>query len=181
MLKNQIRKRILKIRENKSFESVIINKNKIISIIDKLNIKRIIIGCYYPVNFEICTKKIMEFLEKKNLIICLPIIKNNFEMEFCEYKIEDPLYVSKYGIPEPRNKKKLKPNVLLVPLVAFDNKLNRLGYGGGFYDRYLKKMEKNNILKIGLAFSFQQVKNIPKEKYDKSLDFVITEKKVISL
>ena len=65
-----------------------------------------------------------------------------------------------------------------MPLVAFDKDLNRIGYGGGFYDRYIKKIKKNKkIVTIGLAFSFQEVKKIPIKKYDIKLDFIITNKK----
>ena len=69
------------------------------------------------------------------------------------------------------------PNILLIPLVAFDRYFNRIGYGGGFYDRYLKKIKKNKkIITVGLAYSFQKIKKIPVEKYDIKLDFVITNK-----
>ena len=74
-------------------------------------------------------------------------------------------------------KKKIYPDVILVPLVAFDANLNRLGYGGGYYDRIIQKLEnKKKILKIGLAFSFQRVKKVPIFKYDKKLDYILTEK-----
>ena len=74
-------------------------------------------------------------------------------------------------------KKKIYPDVILVPLVAFDVNLNRLGYGGGYYDRIIQKLEnKKKILKIGLAFSFQRVKKVPIFKYDKKLDYILTEK-----
>ena len=99
-------------------------------------------------------------------------------MEFHEYKTTDPLYVNKYGIPEPQIKKKIIPNVLLIPLVAFDKKLNRLGYGGGFYDRFIERTSKISLIKIGLAFSHQRVENVPTEKFDKKLDFIITEKEI---
>ena len=178
MLKNQIRKKTLKNRESKYSASGEININKILKIIKKLNIGKAIIGCYYPVNFETNTKKIMNLLEKKKLTICLPIIKNNFEMEFHEYKTTDPLYVNKYGIPEPLVKKKIRPNILLIPVVAFDKKLNRLGYGGGFYDRFIERMSNTNLTKIGLAFSHQRVGNVPTEKFDKKLDFILTEKEI---
>ena len=55
---------------------------------------------------------------------------------------DDPLSINKYGIPEPISKKIIYPDVLIIPLVAFDNELNRLGYGGGYYDRYLAKSFK---------------------------------------
>ena len=70
------------------------------------------------------------------------------------------------------------PDILLVPLVAYDKNLNRIGYGGGFYDRYIKKIKKNKkIITIGLAYSFQKVKKIPVNEYDIKLDFIVTEKK----
>jgi 5-formyltetrahydrofolate cyclo-ligase len=61
-------------------------------------------------------------------------------MNFFKWSIYDPLKINKYGIPEPISDKKIDPNILLIPLVGFDNKLNRLGYGGGYYDRYLSKV-----------------------------------------
>ena len=64
-----------------------------------------------------------------------------------------------------------------LPLVAFDENLNRLGYGGGYYDRYIQKYKKNKkIITIGLGYSFQKVKKIPLGKNDMKLDFIITEK-----
>ena len=64
-------------------------------------------------------------------------------------------------------------------MVAFDNKLNRLGYGGGFYDRYIEKIMKiKRTIKIGLAFSFQKINKIPINKYDKKLDMIITERAI---
>ena len=98
-------------------------------------------------------------------------------MDFFIWTSKDPLSVNKYGIPEPISKKKVYPNILLVPLVAFDKSNNRIGYGGGFYDRYINKIKKNKkIITIGLAFSFQKVNNIPINEYDIKLDFIVTEK-----
>ena len=72
------------------------------------------------------------------------------------------------------------PDILLVPLVGYDNELNRLGYGGGYYDRYIDKIQKiKKITTIGLAFSYQKIKNIHINKYDKKLDFIITDKEFL--
>ncbi len=178
MLKNQIRKKILKIRNAKNSKILNIDQRKILKIIQKFNIKKPVIGIYYSVNSEVNTKKIIDFLEKKKIEISLPILKNNIEMEFYKYKTKDPLYINKYGIPEPKKKTKVKPNILIIPLVAFDKKLNRLGYGGGFYDRFIAKMKKNIIIKLGLAFSHQMIKRVPVDKFDKKLDFILTEKEI---
>ena len=90
------------------------------------------------------------------------------------------MLINKYGIPEPEITNRVYPDILFVPLVAFDKKLNRLGYGGGFYDRYIQKISKiKKVVKVGLAFSFQKLKNIPVNKHDKQLDIIIIEKEII--
>ena len=94
------------------------------------------------------------------------------------WSFNEPLLINRYGIPEPISKKVVIPEILLIPLLAFDDDLNRLGYGGGYYDRYLGKLKKKNILKIGIAYSFQNLKKIPINKHDVKLDFIITEKKI---
>ena len=101
-------------------------------------------------------------------------------MEFYKWHKNDPLLINKYGIPEPETINRVYPDILFVPLVAFDKKLNRLGYGGGFYDRYIQKIsKKKKVVKVGLAFSFQKLKAIPTNKHDKKLDIIITEKDII--
>ena len=101
-------------------------------------------------------------------------------MNFFEWSSKDPLTINKYGIPEPSSNILKYPDVILVPLLAFDKNLNRVGYGGGFYDRYIQKIKrKKKFLLIGLAYSFQKVKRVPTNKNDMKLDFIVTEKNVI--
>ena len=69
---------------------------------------------------------------------------------------------------------------MLVPIVAYDKKLFRLGYGGGFYDRYISKIQKKNkLFSVGLAFSFQKIDKVPVNKYDKRLNVILTEKGIL--
>ena len=63
-------------------------------------------------------------------------------MNFFDWSINDPLKINDYGIPEPITNKVKYPDVLLVPLLAYDKNFNRIGYGGGFYDRYIKRIKK---------------------------------------
>ncbi len=101
-------------------------------------------------------------------------------MDFYKWTFLDPLSLNQYGIPEPNKTFKIYPDILLVPLVAFDSRLYRLGYGGGYYDRYIEKLsKKKKILTIGLGYSFQKVNKIPNNKYDKKLDIIITEKYIL--
>ena len=180
MNKSQIRNKIIKIRKKKFNKDLRINLGKFISFlkIDKLNFKSI--GGYYPSNYEIDDLDILDLLEKKNFKVSLPIIKKENQMNFYRWSRNDPLKINKFGIPEPVSSKIFYPDILLVPLVAYDVSLNRLGYGGGYYDRYIEKIEKvKKVLKIGLAFSFQKISSIPINQYDKRLDFIVTEKEIL--
>ena len=149
------------------------------SLIKQFKKKNPIIGGYFPVNYEIDCMNILRKLELNKFKVALPVIKKNNEMEFYTYSFGKPLRISNYGIPEPFTKKKVNPDILFVPLVAFDSNCYRIGYGGGYYDRYLKKLEKKKLFKsIGFAFSFQKTKHLPIEIFDKSLNMVITDKKI---
>ncbi len=177
MNKFEIRKRILKIRKKKYNKNLKISFRYILNFLRRKKIKSKIIGGYYPYNYEVNILEILHKLEKKNYLISLPKIRKNFQMDFFNWSTNDPLKINKYGIPEPISEKVVYPSILLVPLVAFDKNFNRVGYGGGFYDRYINKFEKNKkILTIGLAYSFQKVKKISLNKKDMKLDFIITEK-----
>ena len=180
MIKSKLRYKVLKLRKNKSKKSININPGNIYSFLKKKNYNLKIIGGYYPVNYEINDLEILNYFFKKGSIISLPKIKKKNQMEFYKWYKNDPLLINKYGIPEPETTNRVYPDILFVPLVAFDKELNRLGYGGGFYDRYIQKMLKiKKIVKVGLAFSFQKLKTIPVNKHDKKLDIIITEKDII--
>jgi 5-formyltetrahydrofolate cyclo-ligase len=100
-------------------------------------------------------------------------------MHFVEWKYLDPLKVNKFGMLEPSLRSKIfVPKFMLVPLLAFDDNNNRLGYGKGFYDRFLNKFLKlkKNIITIGVAFSFQNYNKLPVSNLDIKLDYILTEK-----
>ena len=177
MNKYKIRSKIINLRKKNFNKNLHINLDKFFSFLKtKTNLKSF--GGYYPSNFEIDDLEILNLLDKKNYRISLPKIKKNNQMNFFKWSNNDPLKINKFGIPEPISKKIIYPDILLIPLVAFDNNTNRLGYGGGFYDRYINKIEEiKKVIKIGLAFSYQEVKRVPINQYDKKLDFIITEKK----
>ena len=180
MNKSKLRSKILKLRKKNFNENLKINCEKFFSFFQKhkFNLKNL--GGYYPSNFEIDDLEILKLFEKKKCKISLPIIEKNNQMNFFKWSSKEPLELNKFGIPEPISKKIIYPDILLIPLVAFDDNLNRLGYGGGFYDRYINKIEEvKKIIKIGLAFSYQKIKKVPINQYDKKLDFIITEKEIL--
>ncbi len=98
-------------------------------------------------------------------------------MNFFKWKKNDILFVNEYGFLEPFKSKKVTPDVLIVPLLAFDKFKNRLGYGKGYYDKFFNQHKK--LLSIGVAFSFQKYHKLPVNTKDHKLDFVITEKGIV--
>ena len=178
MLKKHIRKRIIKVREIKNKNNLKVKFSLLHEEIKKKFFKNKIVGSYYPVNFEADTSQVMKMFKQKGYKLSLPVISSKYYMNFYTWNLNDPLYVNKYGIPEPKSKIKVIPSILLIPMVAYDKRLNRLGYGGGYYDRFLEKYEKKNILKIGLAITCQEVKKLPINNFDKKMDYILTEKKL---
>ena len=136
------------------------------------------LALYYPTSYELNILNILEVEFLNNIKFLLPIINEKYSMHFYEWKKKDVLNVNKYGIPEPLKTKPITPNVILVPLLAFDKFKNRLGYGKGFYDKFLKKnyKKKSKIISIGVAFSFQKYHKLPVNNKDVKLDYILTEK-----
>ncbi len=177
MNKSEIRKKILNIRKRYNIKDFKINFKYLLNFLKKKNFYGKTIGGYYPYNYELNVLDILKKFEKKKYSILLPRIKENSQMDFYCWSTKEPLIINNYGIPEPTSNQIKYPDILLVPLVAYDKNFNRIGYGGGFYDRYIKKIKKRKkIITIGLAFSFQKVKKIPTKKHDMKLDFIMTDK-----
>ena len=180
MLKKKLRKKILKIRKIANKDNINIDFNKVFKLIKINNLEKKSVGGYFPVNYEVDDLEILKKFNKKKYQISLPVIKKNFEMDFYQWSFDDPLKINQYGIPEPNLKNLIYPDIILVPLVAFDKNLNRLGYGGGYYDRIIKKLsKKKKILKIGLALSVQKINKVPVSKHDKKLDYIVTDKYIL--
>ena len=144
--------------------------------------KNFFLALYFPIRFEVNVKKVISTIQKKNVKFLLPVIKKSRDMGFYEWRIKVTLNLNKFGTPEPAEfGKPLIPNLMLIPLLAFDKQKFRLGYGGGYYDTFLKNNEKRNrsITTIGIAFSFQKYNKLPLSKHDKKLDYILTENGLI--
>ena len=145
--------------------------------------KKIIIAGYYPSNYEVDIIRFLEKAHEKNFKMALPVIHSASKMSFKSWMFKEPLYVSKFGTLEPNNSnKEIIPDLIMVPLVAFDNQLNRIGYGKGYYDRILNKISKikKKTIFLGIAYSFQKCRKIPVNKHDFKLDYIFTEREIIS-
>ena len=178
--KNRLRKKYFFIRKKRYFDIKPSFFNPLIKLIKKkYKKKNINLSSYYPASFEVNILKLFELDVTNKMRIFLPVITGNNSMHFYQWEKNDVLQINKFGMLEPfRSFTNIVPNVMLIPLLAYDNKNNRLGYGGGFYDRYLKKYLKmhNNILTIGIAFSFQKYHKLPVSIEDVKLNYILTEK-----
>jgi 5-formyltetrahydrofolate cyclo-ligase len=119
-----------------------------------------------------------------SITTALPVIDGN-NLHFCPFESEQQLSTGPFGILQPvfLPEHSLRPDLLLLPLLAFDGHGTRLGYGGGYYDRYLqqRRSEKTPCLAIGLAYEAQRsAQNLPRDIFDQHLDGVLTEKAFIA-
>ena len=174
-----LRKKYLILRKKKYYE---VDKNFFLPLLKliRLRLKKKFtkIALYYPSNHEL---NVLKFLEFNNILrqdILLPIIDKKNYMNFFSWKKNDVLFVNKFGLLEPTKTRVKVPDIMLVPILAFDKYKYRLGYGKGFYDRYLNKYLKQSqiILTVGVAFSFQRHHKLPINQNDVKLDYIITEK-----
>ena len=180
-----LRKKFLSIRKKKYLNASRFNFNLLFKLIRKHfhKKKEIVVAGYYHSNYEVNILKFLETASKKNFKIVLPFIKSSNSMSFKLWIFKHPLYINNFGILEPKKTEiELIPDIVLVPLVAFDKQLNRIGYGKGYYDRSLKKLRriKKNVISVGIAYSFQKCNKIQTNKHDIKLDYIYTEKGIIN-
>lgn len=178
--KENLRKKFLKLRKKKYFEIKSSYFKPVVSLLKKKKIEGLKnISIYYPSNFEVNILKIFQINFFSNVEKLLPVVLKRNLMKFYKWKYKEILTINKFGVLEPsKNQKESIPDIMFLPLLAFDNLNNRLGYGKGYYDSYLNKyLKKNkNIITIGVAFSFQKYHKLPASKLDVKLNYILTEK-----
>ena len=148
-------------------------------LLDHLSItQNSIIGLFWPIRSEIDSLALVDLLREKKARLALPAVVGATEMEFREWLPGEPMEDGGYGTFAPcKNAPIVKPDIVIVPLLAFDGQGNRLGYGAGFYDRYLAGLiaTGHQARLIGLAFSLQKLDKVPVGLYDLPLDMIVTE------
>ena len=140
---------------------------------------------YVSFNNEVSTIEIIkELLIKKGKNVIVPyVLKNNPILQLSELKNFNELEPKTFGILEPKDSyvrgfSYKNIDLIILPGVAFDQNGHRIGYGYGYYDRFLKKLSKN-VVKVGFAFDFQLVEKIPEERHDVPVDIVVTEERIL--
>lgn len=137
--------------------------------------------CYISTQGEVCMKELIQHAWKSGKIVAVPRVSGR-DMEFYEISSLDELENGTYGIMEPirtcsRAEYNEKDSVMVIPGIAFDYEGNRIGYGGGYYDRYLSS--RRGIYKFAPAFSMQIVPRIWNESHDMRVDCLVSEEKVM--
>jgi len=143
-----------------------------------------IIAGYSPIKSELDPFPLMRALADKGAALALPvIIARNEALIFRTWRQEEALVRGQYGIFEPSSDSAdVDPDVVLVPLAAFDRAGHRIGYGRGYYDRTLQNLRAmKKITVIGLAFAVQEIDVVPRLPHDEQLDCVLTERELIDL
>ncbi len=142
---------------------------------------RVIAG-YRPMRGELDVTPVLKRLLARDHIICLPVMEGaDKPLLFRQWRIGHPLEKGKYGIEVPPvTEPYVLPDIIIAPLVAFDDAGHRLGYGAGFYDRTIRQLrdKKDTLRIIGAAYEKQRLKKIPVDAHDEILDAVITEEGV---
>lgn len=126
---------------------------------------------------EIGTAPLLTALDDAGYRIGLPIVIGKGKpLVFRQWRPGDVMGSGPYGIEQPlATSPEIEPDILIVPMAAFDKDGYRVGYGGGFYDRSLAALRsKKPIIAIGLAFDEQEVEAVPRDAYDARLDYLVT-------
>lgn len=138
---------------------------------------------FYSFGTEVATAGMTQRILGSGRRLLLPYLADDGTMEATEVRPGDPLEPTSYGPREPRTRIAVDPktvDLVVTPGLAFDRRGNRLGYGGGYYDRYLAHMG-GTTLRVGVGFSLQLVDRVPREPGDQRIDLVVTDQGVLDV
>ncbi|MDE0304605.1 MAG: 5-formyltetrahydrofolate cyclo-ligase [Albidovulum sp.] len=140
-----------------------------------------IVSAYVPIMSEISPLNAMHDLFRNGMRVCLPVVVDSRQpLSFREWHPGISMEIGAFGTSAPAQGEWLDPKLLVVPLLAFDRQGNRLGYGGGFYDRTIAKLESAKaVRKVGFAFAEQECVSVPRGDGDRRLDAIVTQSEVI--
>lgn len=177
MKKSDIRKEMLGRRralpaEEISQKSKMIS-NKAIALLEQRQIKSLL--AYWPIHGEVEVKEILAYCSHRGIQVYLPIVVGENQMTVGRYCGKTALKKGKWGILEPEDRaENAHIELALIPGVAFSKKMYRIGYGKGYFDRYLS--QHSHIWKLALAYEFQMLEEIEVESHDIQMDMILTER-----
>ena len=181
-MKNQIKEPILEKRNSLSKDEILEKSKKIEENLFGLDSYKKSKNAMFFVSFnsEVNTHEMIRNSLGRKTVIVPKLMQHEIEPSVI-IDLDNLVPTGKFNIPEPMDLMKIaykNIDLVLVPAVAFDLEGHRIGYGFGYYDKFLKKVPKS--VKIGLAFDFQVVDKIPKEEHDVPVDFIVTEERIIN-
>ena len=179
-LRNQLTERRNLIKKSKPLE---FNINAFNKLTEKIELNKVdCVGSFMSIRSEISTNQLNKAILDIKKKLAFPTIEKNSEtLIFKTTNTLKGFKLGKFNIPEPKdNNKEIIPQLFFVPCLGFDLKGYRIGYGGGFYDKTFEKLKKLNLLfyTVGFAYDDQKQNELPIEKFDYKLDFVLTEKQL---
>lgn len=137
------------------------------------------LALYWPIRSEADPRPAAILFSRERRALCLPVVTSS-GLTFREWVWGDALQPGPMGLSEPLiDAHAVTPAALIAPLAAFDRRGHRIGYGKGFYDRALAALP--HAMTIGLAFATQEIDAVPDEAHDRALDFVVTEREIITI
>lgn len=185
LLKRQMRLTAVRKRSEIAADYASISAEKLVDLAQRLALpEKAAVSAYWPMKSEMDVRPLMRYFHETGHTVCLPVVTRKDEpMLFRRWAPDDKLVVGMYGVEQPDEKSEsVVPDVLFLPLLAFDRRGGRLGYGGGFYDRTLKLLRKEgHRLIAGVGFAMQEVESVPLEETDERLDVILTEKELIKV
>jgi len=139
-----------------------------------------IVAGYWPICAELDDMPILRELLRRNHTCALPhVVENGKLLIFRAWDLSTPMITGKFNIKESASDSVVIPDIILVPMVVFDSRGHRIGYGKGFYDMTLEQAKKDrSVLAVGLSYESQSYNKLPVEKGDIKMDIVVTDKKV---
>ncbi len=132
---------------------------------------------FMPIQTEIDPRETLHKLHASGFEICLPVITGHAQpLVFRAWTPESPMIEGDFGALIPRGGDFLVPSIAIIPLVGFDKFGSRLGYGGGFYDRTLAQINRDQpVLKVGFAYAEQELEELATDEFDQKLDVIVTQ------
>jgi 5-formyltetrahydrofolate cyclo-ligase len=141
-----------------------------------------VVALYWPIRSEIGTRPLFEALVASGFRTALPVVGADRLLDFRLWAPGEDLEHGSFGLSHPPSVAPLAtPDLVFVPLAAFDARGGRLGYGRGYYDATLEKRRREGpVIVAGLAYTIQEIDTVPAEGHDQPLDFVITEERIVT-
>ena len=143
-----------------------------------------ILAAYWPMASEMDVRPALVALDRIGVLMTLPeVAEKDRPLRFRAWTPDEALIEGDHGTFHPLHTAPLmRPDVVLVPMLAFDRKGYRIGWGGGYYDRTLELLRKTGeCIAVGVAYSAQEVDEVPTDAYDQRLDWIITEQEAIEI